>query len=201
MLQALQVDGRQRALAHVGISSSAIAPERTPWGHRITTLVQDWTSTYRIMLTEPQKRVCMHLVLRMLLNYQRHDGLAHISMQARALINDRAALVKHFLCATFYADSLSLQEISMCFGYHFVTFLRTDALRMDMASTGTPAYRLSIYMRWVDRSFLMETIDNLQPEAVREGGRTAYMAFFGLLGCCSWDREVKRVDAMLVKTP
>ena len=82
MLQALQVDGRQRALAHVGICSSAIAPERTPWGYRITTLVQDWTSTYKTVLTEPQERVCMHLVLRMLLNYQRHYGMAHIFMQA-----------------------------------------------------------------------------------------------------------------------
>ena len=123
------------------------------------------------------------------------------SCKHRALINDRAALVKQFLCATFYAGSSSLQEISMCFGDHFVSFLRTDALRMNTASNGTQAYRLNIYMHWVDRFFLMETIDNLQPEAVREGGRTAYMAFFGLLGCCSWDREVKRVDAMLVKTP
>lgn len=42
ILQALQDDGRQRALAHVGIYSTAIAPDGWPWGDRIPHLVEDW---------------------------------------------------------------------------------------------------------------------------------------------------------------
>lgn len=41
MLEALRDDGRQRALAHVGISSTATAPDGKLWGERIARLVYD----------------------------------------------------------------------------------------------------------------------------------------------------------------
>ena len=56
-IRALQEDGRRRALAHVGISTAATAPNGRPWGSRITALVDNWEGTYKRMLTKPQKRV------------------------------------------------------------------------------------------------------------------------------------------------
>ena len=50
-------DGRQRALAHVGIYSTAIAPDGWPWGDRIRYLVEDWEGTWWCTLTHQQKSV------------------------------------------------------------------------------------------------------------------------------------------------
>ena len=59
-MQALKVNGRQRALTSMGISSHAIAPDGKPWGWmRATNLVQDWASTWQTVLTYQQKKVCM----------------------------------------------------------------------------------------------------------------------------------------------
>ena len=61
MFQALQDDGRQRALAHIGISSTTIAPDGKHWGkERIDVLVGDWRTTYRTLLTQQQKMVRAH---------------------------------------------------------------------------------------------------------------------------------------------
>ena len=38
----MKEDARLRTLAHVGISSSAIAPDGKPWGNRITNLKENW---------------------------------------------------------------------------------------------------------------------------------------------------------------
>ncbi len=57
VLQALQDDGRQRALALVGISSAAAAPDGKPWGERIDALVCDWATTYKTVLTQSHKKV------------------------------------------------------------------------------------------------------------------------------------------------
>ncbi|CAL5225570.1 g8411 [Coccomyxa viridis] len=51
----LQHDGRQRALAYVGISSSATMPDGKPWGGQVVALVDDWDNTYYNRLT-PQHR-------------------------------------------------------------------------------------------------------------------------------------------------
>ena len=59
-LQVLQEDGRQRALSHVGISSSVTAPDGARWVCRRTNnLVQDWASTCRTVLTQQHIKVCM----------------------------------------------------------------------------------------------------------------------------------------------
>ena len=58
-MQALQNEGRRRALAYVGISSSSAAHDGKPWGDWITILVQDWASTCQTVLTEPQNKVQM----------------------------------------------------------------------------------------------------------------------------------------------
>ena len=50
-------------------------------------------------------------------------------------------------------------------------------------------------MPWAERAFLMDAIEDelkYKPEAVREGGRLAYLAF---MGCKSWEAERKRVDS------
>ena len=61
MLQALRDDGRQRALAHVGISSTATAPDGKPWGkQRIDALVGGWAITYQTVLTGTQESVRVH---------------------------------------------------------------------------------------------------------------------------------------------
>ncbi len=61
-LQVLQDDGRQRALAHVGISSAAAAPDGKPWGERIDALVCDWATTYKTVLTQSHKKVRAHSI-------------------------------------------------------------------------------------------------------------------------------------------
>ena len=50
-------DGRQRALAHVGIMSTAIAPDGWPWGNRIRYLVEEWGETWWYTLTHQQRWV------------------------------------------------------------------------------------------------------------------------------------------------
>ena len=49
--------GRQLVLAHVGISSTAIAPDGWPWGDRTKYLVEDWGGTWWHTLTHQQKWV------------------------------------------------------------------------------------------------------------------------------------------------
>ncbi len=58
-----------------------------------------------------------------------------------------------------------------------------------------PRPLLSPNMPWAERAFLMDAIEDelkYKPEAVREGGRLAYLAF---MGCKSWEAERKRVDS------
>ncbi len=160
-LQALQEDGRLRALAHVGIFRHSIAPDKMPLGDRITILAQKWDRTCWEWLTEEQ-----------------------------------------------------FMEITRYFGSQFMSFIEEDALTiMDMphateASTDMqhatgfrPAYTLSIYMPPAEKAYIMEAIDNLQPEAKREGGRRAYLAFMGrspYIGSSAfWESELRRVDSAL----
>ena len=65
---------------------------------------------------------------------------------------------------------------------------------MDTPNVNRPAYTLSRKMPWAEKAYVMEAIDYLQPSALREGGRAAYMAF---LGCKSWVAEMWRVKHML----
>ena len=89
------------------------------------------------------------------------------------------------------------QEIIDHFGCQFIIFLRCSAGLVNMAKANSPAHTLSIGMPWEERFFIMEAIDNLQPDAVREGGRVAYLALFGSR---SWEGELKRVyDVLLVR--
>ena len=146
-VQGLREDGRQRALAHLGISSSAIAPDSKPWGQRIVILVKNWTTTWEYELTPPQRK-----------------------------------------------------EITDHFGSHFVSFVNSDVLMLDLAKAieaTSFAYPYSHDMPWAERCFIMEAIDDLWPKAERDGGRIAYLAFFGGL---SWKKERKRVFAKL-RTP
>ena len=56
----LQHDGRQRALAYVGISSSATMPDGKPWGGQVVALVDDWDNTYYNRLTPQHRTVRLH---------------------------------------------------------------------------------------------------------------------------------------------
>ncbi len=88
---------------------------------------------------------------------------------------------------------MALQEISEHFGSQFKSFLESRSTVMDSAPKTRP--RLSPNMPWAERAFLMDAIeDELEPEAVREGGRIACLAF---MGCKSWEAERKKVDRML----
>lgn len=86
------------------------------------------------------------------------------------------------------------QELVSYFGCQLIRFMGSKAGMADMAKANSPAYTLSLSMPWAERYFIMEAIDNLRPEAVREGGRTAYLALFG---AGSWEEELKRVYAVL----
>ena len=143
-VQGLREDGRQRALGHVGISSSALAPDSQPWGQRIVPLVKAWALTWDFELTPPQRK-----------------------------------------------------EIADHFGSQFVSFLHSDVLMLDLATAVKAtsfAYPYSHDMPWAERRFIMDEIDDLWPKAVRNGGRIAYLAFFGRR---SWRKERKRVKAQL----
>ncbi len=78
---------------------------------------------------------------------------------------------------------LALQAITDHFGSDFVRFISTD---IAMAGDGDLAYPYSLDMPRVERSFVMDAIDDLRPKAERHGGRIAYMAFFG---GTSWKAE------------
>ena len=56
-MQGLREDGRQRALAHVGICSRTIAPDGKPWGERMIGLAKYWANTWETELTQSQKEV------------------------------------------------------------------------------------------------------------------------------------------------
>ena len=56
-VQAVKDDARLRALAHVGISGSAIAPDGKPWGNRITSLKENWGKAWWEVLDHQQKGV------------------------------------------------------------------------------------------------------------------------------------------------
>ena len=56
-MQGLREDGRERALAYVGICSMTSAPDSKPWGERIIGLVKTWANTWETELTETQKEV------------------------------------------------------------------------------------------------------------------------------------------------
>lgn len=60
---------------------------------------------------------------------------------------------------------------------------------MQRPGQETP-YTLNFGMPWAERYFIMEAIDNLEPEAVREGAQSAYLEFFGR---GSWEEEWKRM--------
>ena len=86
---------------------------------------------------------------------------------------------------------MALQEISEHFGSQFKSFLESRSTVTDSAPETRPL--LSPNMLWAERAFLMDAIeDELEPEAVREGGRIAYLAF---MGCKSWEAERKKVDS------
>lgn len=90
---------------------------------------------------------------------------------------------------------MALQELTWQFGSRFMSFLEKDAIIMDTPNASRPAYTLSHNVPWAEKAYIMEAIDYLQPEAVREGGRAAYMAF---MGCNSWEAELGKVKHMLV---
>ena len=53
-------DGRRRALAHVGIYSTAIAPDGWPWGDRIPHLVEDWGGGMVVLIdTSTEMGTCL----------------------------------------------------------------------------------------------------------------------------------------------
>ena len=97
-------------------------------------------------------------------------------------------LVQDWALASQMLTGAHKQEIAARFGSHFMSFLAPGALGMAQASSTVTLWR---GMPWAERDFIMETIDSLEPEAVREGGRSAYMAFFG---CISWEQELKIVN-------
>ncbi|CAL5228353.1 g11469 [Coccomyxa viridis] len=91
-------------------------------------------------------------------------------------------------------DGNDRKKIAVRFGSHFMSSLAPGALSAAMPAPGSPADVLRRGMRWADRSFIMEAIDSLESEAVREGARSAYMAFSH---CASWEAELRRVEDML----
>ena len=85
---------------------------------------------------------------------------------------------------------MSVQDITSRFGSKFVSFLETSDTVLDPAKVGSLAYPISLDMPWAERFFIMEAIDNHRLEAVREGGRIAYLAAFG---SPSWEEEKERL--------
>ena len=81
------------------------------------------------------------------------------------------------------------QELTARFGRHFVSFLMIDNLLIP-----GPRHTLSLDMPWAERSFIMEAIDDMLEEAMREGARIAYLSLFGSR---SWEEEQKTVKAEL----
>ena len=94
------------------------------------------------------------------------------------------------------ADSLPMapQEITSRFGCQFISFLGASFEMTDMAELVYPTHTLSLSMPWEERYFITEAIDNLPDEALREGARCAFMAFFG---CKSWVDAWKSVGGQL----
>ena len=88
--------------------------------------------------------------------------------------------------------SIALQAITKHFGSDYVAFLRSDHSLMD--STKRSLAPLDPDMVLGERCFITESIDNLQPETVRAGGRIAYLAF---VGSTSWEQERKRISQKL----
>ena len=76
------------------------------------------------------------------------------------------------------------------FGLHFPFFLLRDAPVMNIEKPESPTRILSLDMPWVDRSLLMDAIDNISTPAMRDGGRIAYLRFFD---STSWVAERKKV--------
>ena len=102
-----------------------------------------------------------------------------------------------------YLMEIDLQELTERFGCQFTSFLGSNAGMADMAKTEVfgsnagmsanaicPQHTLSVVMPWAERYFIMEAIDNIQPEAVREGAQSAYLELFGSR---SWEDEWNRV--------
>ena len=85
---------------------------------------------------------------------------------------------------------LALQAITDHFGSQFISFVNTNILVTDLAEEHELTYPYSLDMPWVERSFVMDAIDDLRPKALRDGGRIVYMAFFG---CTSWNAEKRRL--------
>ena len=56
-VHALREDARERALAHLGISSGT---DSVPWGMQISTLVKKWEMTSQVVLTPAMKTVRLY---------------------------------------------------------------------------------------------------------------------------------------------
>ena len=132
--------------------------------------------------------------LQALQEYGRAIALAQVGICSRVLDGGGVRmtnLVQDWALASQMLTGAHKQEIAARFGSHFMSFLAPGALGMAQASSTVTLWR---GMPWAERDFIMETIDSLEPEAVREGGRSAYMAFFG---CISWEQELKIVNDRL----
>ena len=92
---------------------------------------------------------------------------------------------------------MPLQEITKHFGAQFMCFLERNVLVGDTEENFRPAPTLPLDMPWEERAYVMEYIDALTPDARRQGGRTAYLAFFGSGYPWCWEAELGRVDDML----
>ena len=87
-----------------------------------------------------------------------------------------------------------MQDITSRFGSRFVSFLETNDTVMDLAKVDSLTYPISLDMPPAERSFIVETSNSHPEEAVREGGRIAYLAIFE---SPSWEEEKKRLTGML----
>ncbi len=179
-VQALQEDGRQRALAYLGISGSGIAP--------------DWDRMYQTLLTEEDKTVRVQAPLWACQSQDVPRLSSRSKKYAGWLVLANSCLEGRLI------DRLALQDIAAHFGHHFISFLNAGNRVLDMLrklyrpEANSPAYTLSLDMPWEERYFIMRVVDNLPGEAERQGGRTAYLAFFGSK---SWEEEESVVLAEL----
>ena len=86
-----------------------------------------------------------------------------------------------------------MQDISEHFGSQCVSFLNAKAFIMDLTTFDRLMYPYSLDMSSGERHFIRGAIDNLKPEAVRDGGRIAYLAVFGSK---SWEADERVLIAL-----
>ena len=82
-----------------------------------------------------------------------------------------------------------VQEISDHFGNEFVMFLKADHALYSTAPDVNTTYTVSLDMPWTERALLIEAIDKISTPFLRDGGRVAYLVFFGAQ---AWKEKKKK---------